>query len=217
MFLDLTLVGLAITLEPVPVTAFILVLAGDRGLYKGLAFILAWLAALVLVLAGVVLLTGGKPLLPHTSPSVAALAVKLAIGVGLILYGERKRRGMHHERETHRPPAWMRRLDSASPWTVAGIAVLVQPWALVAAGAATVTQAHLSGAADYLLLFYFCVLATASLLAMELSMVFAPDRAAHFLQALRTWLERHQDQTVVLLSLLLGLWLVGKSIYQLVN
>jgi hypothetical protein len=133
MFLDLTLIGLAITLELVPITVFILVLAGDRGLFNGLSFILAWLASVVLVLTGVALLTGGKPLLPHSSPSIAALAVKLAIGVGLILYGERKRRHMHHAHEARRPPAWMGRLDSALAWTVAGIAVLVQPWALIAA------------------------------------------------------------------------------------
>ena len=80
-----------------------------------------------------------------------------------------------------------------------------------------VTEAHLSSLAAYLLLSYFCILATASLLAMELYTVFAPDRAARFLHGLRTWLQRHQDQAIVLLSLLLGLWLVGKSIYQLVN
>jgi hypothetical protein len=44
--------------------------------------------SLVAVLALTVGLTGGKPLLPHSSPSTAAIAVKLAIGVGLILFGE---------------------------------------------------------------------------------------------------------------------------------
>ena len=215
MVLDLILIGLAITLEPVPVLAFILVLAGDRGLFKGLAFILAWLACLVLVLACVTLLTGGKPVLPHTAPSVAATAVKLALGVGLVLYGERKRRRTRRSPATRASPAWMARLDRASVWTAAGIAVLLQPWALVGAGAATVADAHLSSLADYLALFGFCVLATASLLAMELSMVFAPERTARGLGGLRRWIERHQDQAVVLLSLLVGLWLVGRSIYQL--
>ncbi|SEL51361.1 GAP family protein [Streptacidiphilus jiangxiensis] len=217
MVLDLTLIGLAITLEPVPVLAFILVLAGDRGLLKGLAFILAWLACLVLVIVVVTTITGGKPLKPHTSPSVAAVAVKLAIGVGLVVYGERRRRRLRRPRPARSSPAWMARLDRASVWTAAGMAVLLQPWGLVAAGAATVTEAHLSGLADYLVLCGFCLLATASLLVMELWTVFAPERSSRAFTALRTWIEGHQEQAIVLLSLLVGLWLVGKSISELAS
>jgi hypothetical protein len=44
MVLDLLLIGLAITLEPFPVTGFILLLTAERGPIKGLAFILGWLA-----------------------------------------------------------------------------------------------------------------------------------------------------------------------------
>ncbi|RAG80535.1 GAP family protein [Streptacidiphilus pinicola] len=217
MFLDLTLIGLVTTLEPVPVVAFILLLAGERGMIKGLVFTLTWLASLVAVLALTVGLTGGKPLLPHSSPSTAAVAVKLAVGVGLIFVGERKRRRRRRRSGTHRPPAWMARLDTASSWTAAGISVIVQPMGLVAAGAAVVTEAHVSSLASYLLLVYFCVLSTASLLTMELWSAFAPDRAGRFLHRLRLWIERHQEPAIIVLSLLLGLWLVGKSIYQLVT
>jgi len=38
--LDLLLIGLAITLEPFPITAFILILSAQKGTLKGLAFIL---------------------------------------------------------------------------------------------------------------------------------------------------------------------------------
>ena len=44
MVLNLLLIGLAITLEPFPLTAFILVLSAEKGIWKGLAFILGWLA-----------------------------------------------------------------------------------------------------------------------------------------------------------------------------
>jgi len=58
----------------------------------------------------------------------------------------------------------MARLDRASPWAAAGLAAFLQPWTLVAAGAATITQAKLSGPADYLTLVLFVLLATASFL-----------------------------------------------------
>ena len=81
MILDLFLIGLVVTLEPIPLTAMILLLAAERGLMKGLGFTLGWLLTLVGIVALTVLVTGGKPLIPQSAPSTGALAVKLAIGV----------------------------------------------------------------------------------------------------------------------------------------
>ena len=102
-----------------------------------------------MVVAAVMLLTGGKPVQPSTAPSTAALAVKLALGVALIGVAVRQWRRMGRPRKA---PAWMARLDRLSLWTAVGLAVFLQPWTLVAAGAATVTGAKLSTAGDYLAL-----------------------------------------------------------------
>lgn len=216
MILDLLLIGTAITLGPLHNTAFILLLSAPGGVRKGLAFILAWLACLVLLIAAVTALTGGRPVMHRTAPSTAALALKLALGLGMVAYGERKRRGGTRPRP-RRSPKWLSRVDGASAWTAAGLGVLLQPWGLVAAGAATVVQARLGSAASYLALMGYCLLATASLLAMELYTTFRPEAAAVRLERLRHWSTGHQDQVVVSLALALGLWLVSKSIYQLVT
>ena len=152
MVLDLLLIGLGITLEPFPLMAFILVLSARKGIWKGLAFILGWLACLVAVIAAVILATGNHPPRPQTVPSTAALAVKLALGLVLILMAERQRRRMGRPRK---PPAWMARLDRVSLWGAAGLAAFLQPWTLVAAGAATITQAKLATAGSYLALIRF--------------------------------------------------------------
>jgi threonine/homoserine/homoserine lactone efflux protein len=212
--LDLLLIGLGITLEPFPLTAFILVLSARKGIWKGLAFILGWLACLVAVIAAVILTTGNHPPKPHTAPSTAALAVKLALGVVLILMAERQRRRMGRPRKQ---PAWMARLDRISPWGAAGLAAFLQPWTLVAASAATVIQAKLGTAGSYLALVLFCLLATSSFLYLELYATFAPVRASARLDQLRAWLDSHQDQVLIAVFLLLGFWLAGKSIYLLVN
>ena len=60
MVLDLVIIGLAITLEPLTIVAFSLILGAERGLLKGLAFILGWTACLVVVIAAALLLTGGN-------------------------------------------------------------------------------------------------------------------------------------------------------------
>ena len=104
MVLDLLLVAIGITLEPFPLSAFILILGAEKGTRKGLAFILGWLACLVAVIAAVLLTTAGQPPKPQTAPSTAALAIKLALGLVLILLALRQRRRMGVPRK---PPTWM--------------------------------------------------------------------------------------------------------------
>src|SRR5580700_7528020 len=207
MVLDLLLIGLGITLEPFPVTGFILLLSAERGIIKGLAFILGWLACLVAVIALVFLATGNQPPAPQSTESTALTAVKLALGVLLIGIGVWQHRRRARPRK---PPAWMARLDHVSLWAAAGLAAFLQPWTLVAAGAATVATAKLSTVGSYLTLLGFCLLATASFLVCELYATFAPAAAAPRLQQLRTWLDTHQDQMIVGICLLLGFWLAGK-------
>jgi threonine/homoserine/homoserine lactone efflux protein len=212
--LNLLVIGLGTTLVPVPLTAFVLVLGAMKGTWKGLAFILGWLACLVAVIAAVILATGNNPPKPQTVPSTAALAAKLAIGVALILLAGRERRQMGRARK---PPAWMARADGLSLWAIAALAAFLQPWTLVAAGAATVVEAKLSDPGSFLALIAFCLLATSSFLCLEVYAVFMPARAAARLNRLRTWLESHQDQVIIVICLLLGFWLAGNSIYLLIS
>ena len=214
MVLDLVLIGLAITLEPFPLTAFILVLTSQRGTWKVLAFILGWLACLIAVIAAVIVSTGNNPPAPNTVPSDAALAVKLAVGVVLILMALRQRRRMGQPKK---PPAWMARLDQLSLWGAAGLAAFLQPWTLVAAGAATIVSAKLDTVGSYLVLILYCLLATSSFLYLELAAVFAPAKSGPQLERMRKWLDAHQEQVLIAVFLLLGLWLAGKSIYLLVS
>ena len=214
MVLDLMIIGLAITLEPLTIVAFILILGAQQGTRKGLAFILGWTACLVAVIAVVVLITGGKPPEPHTAPSTAALVAKALLGALLIWVGLRQRRRMGRPRKQ---PGWMARLDHLSPWTAAGLGIFLQPWTLVAAGAATVVQAKLSTAGDWLALVFFCLLATSSFLVMELYAAFAPVAAGERLENVHKWIDTHQDQAIVVGALVVGAWLLGNSIYLIVS
>ena len=213
MVLDLVIIGLAITLEPLSIVAFILILSSDKGLWKGLAFLLGWTACLVAVIAVVVLLTGGKPPKPNTAPSNAALVVKAALGALLIWVGLRQRRRIGQPRKT---PAWMARLDHLSPWAAVGLGVFLQPWSLVAAGAATVVQAQLATAGDWLALVFFCLLATSSFLVLELYAAFAPEAASVRMVQVREWIDKHTDQAIVIGALLVGAWLLVDSLYLIV-
>ena len=51
MLLDLFVIGLGITLEPLQNIAMILILGAERGIIKGLWFILGWLGSLTVIVA----------------------------------------------------------------------------------------------------------------------------------------------------------------------
>jgi len=217
VILDLLLIGLVITLEPIPLTAFLLILLSKSGTRKGAAFIFGWLLSLAAVVAITVLVTGNKPPQPNTAPSLGALAAKIAIGVALVLIAVRQRRRMGKPRPPKKPPKWQTGLDNMSPWYAMGLAPLTQPWGLVAAGVAVITEAKLTSWESYIALFLFCLVSTAVYIALELYAGFRPERAQAFLGRVRTWIDTHTDQVIIVVSLVLGLWLVGKSIYLIVT
>ena len=217
MVLDLLLIGLAIALDPLPLTAFIVVLPSKRGVIKGAAYLFGWLVSLAIVVTVTVLATGNNPPKPNTVPSLASLAVKIAIGTLLVVIAIRQRRRMGRPKKPKKPPKWQEHVDNMSPWFALGLAPTLQPWTLIAAGAATVVQAKLSSWESYLALFGFCLLGSASYIALVIYAGFKPDQSRAFLAKFRTWMETRTDQVIIVGCLLLGFWLIASSIYYVIN
>ncbi len=203
MALNLVLIGLAITLDPLPLTAFIAVLPSKRGVTKGAAFVFGRLLSLAVVVT--VLATGNNPPEPSTAPSLAALAAKVAISVVLVTIAIRHIR----VRGRPKPPKWQEHVDSMSPWLALGLGPALQPWALIGVGAATVMEAKLSSWESYLALVLFCLLAATSYLFMEICTVFKPGQSQALLARFRTWIDTHTDQVIISGSLILGFWLLA--------
>lgn len=215
MIVDLVVIGLAITLYPIPVTAFILILSARGGVRKGAAFVFGWLLSLAIVVTVTILATGNKPPKPSSAPSVATLVVKIVIGLVLLAFAERQRRRMGRPKPPKKQPKWQTGLDDMSPWFALGLAPLLQPWGMIAAGVAVIVRAKLSSWESFLGLVFFGLLATSSLLAMEALSILRPQRAETLLSSVRVWIDGHTDQIIIVVFLALGLWLVGYSSYQL--
>jgi len=212
MTLNLILIGLAVALDPLPLTAFMVVLPSERGVLKGAAFVFGWLVSLAIVVTVTVLATGNNPPKPSTAPSLAALAVKTAIGTYLVIVAVRRRRRLGQPKPPKKPPKWQATVDSMSPWFAMALAPVLQPWVLLGAGAATVVEAKLSSAASFLALFFYCVIASSSYLAMEVYTGLRPQRSQRFLARFRAWIDGHTDQVIIWGSLILGLWLIANSL-----
>ncbi len=211
--LDLLLIGLAISLDPLPLAAYFVILPSTGGVRKGAAFIFGWLVSLAIVVTVTVLITGDEPPKPQTAPSLAALAAKIAIGVALVGIAVRQRRRMGRPKKPKKPPKWQASVDRMSPWYAMGIAPLLQPWGLIAAGAATVVELHVSNFASGLLLFLFCVLATSSYLFLEVYAGFWPEKSNALLARYRVWMDSHTDQVIIVGCLILGFFLIIDGLY----
>src|ERR1700757_522052 len=104
MILNLIVIGVAVALDPLPLTAFLVVLASRRGVRKGAAFVFGWLVSLAAVVTITVLATGNSPPKPSTAPSLAALAVKIVIGAILVLIAVRHIRSRQRPKPPKKPP-----------------------------------------------------------------------------------------------------------------
>jgi hypothetical protein len=215
MTFDLLLLAVAITLNPLPLTPFILILSAPRGgITRAAAFVAAWLVSLIAITAITLALTGGKPPREHTAPSNLGLVVRIVVGAWLLVFAW----GRQHARGRPRPaPRWMARLDRLSPLSAAGLGFLLQPWGMIVAAAATISQANLDQWSTYLTVAAFCLVATSSYLVMLGCAIRAPEATRVRLDALRAWIDAHTDIVVIALSVAVGLWLVGNSAYLLAS
>ena len=217
LVLNLVLIGVAIALDPLPLTAFLVVLPSQRGTVKGAAYVFGWLISLVAVVAITIAATGNNPPKPATVPSLASLAIKIALGVVLVRIALRHIRARNQPRPPKKPPKWQEHVDAMSPWFALGLAPALQPWVLIGAGAATVVEAKLESWQSFLVLFGYCVLASSSYLAMEIYAVVRPAKSQALLTRCRAWIDSHMDQAIIVGSLLIGFWLIGDSIYLIVS
>jgi len=212
---DVLLLALTITLEPLPVIGFILVLSTDRGTRNGAAFIVGWMACFFLMIAGTLALTGGNPVKASSVPDTAGLIVSALIGVGFLALAWTRYR--HPKIGPQKEPSWMKRLDGLNVGGAAVLGVLLQPWPLVAAGAIDVSQAQLSSTWSVIGLVAFCIVGSASLLIMEGYALASPENSRAALKRLRAWLEGHRDQAITVLAAVIGAWLLIKGVYGLVT
>jgi hypothetical protein len=208
------LIGLAIALEPLPLTGYILLLASDRGTRKGFGYLVGWVLSLVVVVVVTLLVTGGEPLSSGSAPSTAMLIAKILLGVVLLALAWRQHR---HRGRPRKEPSWQRGLDRVGFFGAMSIGFLLQPWTLVALGAATITGADASQPATYVVLVVWLLLCTSPYLVMQVYAWRSPEASRQRLGGLRVWLNDNRDTVIVVLAVVVGGWLIAQSAYLLAS
>jgi hypothetical protein len=215
MAFNLVLIGLAMALYPVALTIFILLVASNRGLRKGAAFIAGWLATLAAVAAVTVAATGNTPPAASTAPATVIVVAKIVLGLALLGVAARQRRRMGRPRPAKQEPAWRARLDEMSAMFAVGLGAFFQPTVLVVSAATIITGAKLSTAASYVALAVFGLLSVSTFVSMEIYVVVRPAGSAEALHRLDGWIHGHTDLLVIVGATALGLWLIGNNAYAL--
>ena len=217
LVLNLVIIGLAISLEPIPFTAFALVLASAKGVRRAAAFIVGWVLSLATVVILTLVATANHPPQPSTAPSQAVLIVKILIGVAFLGAAARRRRMMGRPKKVKSPPKWQSSVDNMSAWFAVALGILTQPWGLVAAGVAIVIDAELSSWGSSLALLGFVLLSAGTYLAVEIYALVRPERTQAFLGATRAWVADHTDKVIMYIALVVGIWLIVDNLYLLVS
>ena len=173
---NLVLIGLVITLEPLPLTAFILILASKGGVQR---------RRVHLRLASVARDRDRVHRPRHRQQSSQAQHGSLP---GRPRGQTRHRRRPDRDRDpavqeagqaetAEKPPQWQTGIDNTTPWYAIGLGPLTQPWALIAAGVVGHRPSEALVLANNLAFALFCVIATSSILAMETYAGFRPEPA----------------------------------------
>ena len=209
------MLGIAITVEPLPVVGFILVLGSHHARRNGFAFIAAWIASLAAIVAATLLVTGGQPPVAQQRPGAVerhrqhrgrpgAAGGRLA-GVEAAPGPAPQAAGLDGAGRPHLGPGLgLARLPAPALGTGGGRGHRRHPGRPAHGrhhrGAGAVLPAghlqHGHHATDYWI---------------------SPEAATQRLARLQDWVDRNRDRGIILLSGVIGVALAGKGIYLIAS
>ncbi len=217
-----TLAVLALTaaVSPFSLIAFSLVLATDRGVKNGVAFIAGWIT-MVMVIGVAALIVGNSIDVSKSSSSSdqATYGIEIALGVVLLTMWVRRRIRGPVERvvdEKKPEPGWKRRIESMGPVGAFVLGAAVQTWPVMLAGAAEITRGGLGDAEAIGVMFLFALGTVAGVVILEMLALRAPGSAAARLERIQNYVDAHRDTVVSWIMLGGGSWLLARGVLGLV-
>ncbi len=209
--------AIGVAISPVPIIAVILMLFSRRARSNGPAFVLGWVLALAVVGSIVLVLANLGKISAGGTPSTLAYVLKLLLGLLFLFLAVRQWRSRPKAGEELQMPKWMATIDTFTAGKAFGLAALlagVNPknLALTLAAALSIAQAGLSGAAPWIALLIFILLASLTVAGPVLYYLFAGQSAEKTLTTWKAWLVANNTTVMFILLLVLGVALIGEGL-----
>jgi drug/metabolite transporter (DMT)-like permease len=209
--------GLAIAVcSPVSVVTVIVLLTMPSGRRRGIAFVLGWIVAIV-VIAAVVVAAHGQDFSSHkTTPSRAASWVEIAVGLLASIAALRSLRRRPQRAARSEAPKWVARLDR-TPWLLAvAVGAFMLTYSLTIAAAIEILKAHVSVEDDLVSFVVFGVASIITIVAPIVVALLTPERADERLAQWRAWLLGNARTIGLWALVVIGALLVAKGAHDLI-
>ncbi|OIK28403.1 GAP family protein [Streptomyces malaysiense] len=212
----------AVAVSPLPIIAVILILATPRGRLNGVLFTLGWILGLAVLGAVMLAIASPAEASAHQHPATWVGALKLALGLFLVLFGARQWHRRPKDPSQARLPKWMSALDGLAPVKIFGLGVALAALnaknaPLTIAAGASIGSAGLPVGQQIASLAVFVLIATLGLLAPVGVFLVGGERARATLGNWKEWAARNNVAVMAVLFLVLGLKVLGDGISVLTS
>jgi len=225
-----TLLVLIVTaaVSPFSLIAFSLVLATDRGVRNGIAFIAGWITTVVAICLVSVAIGSAASSSSSGTTSDVTLGIEIALGAVLLTMWVRRRlRSRLGLTEPEVPvevptpdkpePAWRRRIATMKAPGAFVMGGATQTWPVMIAGGAEIARADLSTAEAIAVSVVFAIATTAGIAVLEVLAWRHPGTAADRLRRIEDYVSTHRDSVISWILLIGGIWLIGRGVYGLLQ
>jgi threonine/homoserine/homoserine lactone efflux protein len=209
--------AIGVAISPMPIVAVVLMLVTERGRVNGPAFVIGWWLGIAIVGGLVLALSSGANASDDGEPATWVGALKLILGLGLLLLAAKQWQARPREPGSGEMPAWMSTLDSLSPAKAGGLAAVlagVNPknLLLIVAGAAAIAQTGIDAGEQAIALVIFILIASLGVMAPVVAYFLLGERSQAMLADLKDWLTQNSATIMAVVLLVLGFKLVGDGI-----
>lgn len=210
--------AIGVALSPIPIVAVILMLFSAKAKTNGPAFVLGWLAGIIIA-TGIVLLLADPAGVSSDAggSSTTTGAIQLILGALLLLLAIKQFKGRPHADEEPKMPKWMATIDKTTPLVALGLGAMLSglnPKNLIfniAAGTG-IASSGATSTEQFVVMLIYALLATITVGGPVVWYLVAHDSAAKSLDKMRIWLVHNNAVVMAVLLLVLGVSLVGKGI-----
>jgi threonine/homoserine/homoserine lactone efflux protein len=214
---DVLPLAVGVAVSPIPIIAAILMLLSPRARSTGVAFLVGWVAGILVAVVVFALLSSLIPAGDPDEPEPVRGVIKILLGLALLLLALRQWRSRPKPGEAAPTPKWMGAVDSMTPGRGLGLGFLlsaVNPKNLLMAVGAGVAigGASLSTGEATVVVAVFVVLAASTVAIPVIGYLAASARLTGPLESLRVWLVQNNATVMGVLLVVIGVVMIGKGI-----